>query len=183
MKKEKSHLTQPAQRRYKKQRRKNDIYTTMGGHKNPNSGSPYKVKIKRFGTDPLRFEEIDNNKLFKDKGEIQMRLTESALRKLVVSEIKKVLSEQAGETEVRGGEGEARTASRELLSRFVQALTAKGMDLSGGFRAKAMVARGPRAGIVRFEVLEGPGSGGTVSIRGVEGESYDVGDTFIFARN
>jgi len=46
-----------AQQRYKDLRRKNDIYTTGGGIKDKNSGSPYTGKIKRFGTDPLRFEE------------------------------------------------------------------------------------------------------------------------------
>lgn len=181
MKKEKSQLTQPAQRRYKKQRRKNDIYTTSGGHKNPGSGSPYTVRVKRFGTDRLRFENLESGELFTDKGEIHMRITESGLRKLVVTTIRKVLNEQA--TEVRGGEGEARTASRELLSKFVQAATAKGMDLSGGFRIKAVVSQSPKASIVRFEILDGPGSGSTVSLRGVEGESYDTGDTFVFARN
>ena len=45
-----------AQKGYKAQRRKNDIYTTSGGHKNAASGSPYTTKAKRFGTDKLRFE-------------------------------------------------------------------------------------------------------------------------------
>jgi len=47
-----------AQKRYKKLRRKNDIYTTKGGHKRPKVGSPYTGKIKRFGTDRLRFEAL-----------------------------------------------------------------------------------------------------------------------------
>jgi hypothetical protein len=47
-----------AQKRYKKLRRKNDIYTTKGGHKMPSTGSPYTGKIKRFGTDRLRFEAL-----------------------------------------------------------------------------------------------------------------------------
>jgi hypothetical protein len=48
-----------AQKRYKKQRRKNDIYSTVSGHKNPKSGAPYTTKPKRAGTDRLRFEEVD----------------------------------------------------------------------------------------------------------------------------
>jgi len=80
MKKEKSHLTQPAQRRYKKQRRKNDIYTTMGGHKNPKSGHPFSGKIKRFGTDPLRFEGL--------------RITKSQLKQIIKEELAAVLSER-----------------------------------------------------------------------------------------
>ena len=47
-----------AQKRYKKLRRKNDIYTTKGGHKKPKVGSPYTDKMKRFGTDRLRFENL-----------------------------------------------------------------------------------------------------------------------------
>ena len=47
-----------AQKRYKKLRRKNDIYTTMGGLKNLKAGSPYSGKMKRFGTDRLRFERL-----------------------------------------------------------------------------------------------------------------------------
>ena len=47
-----------AQKRYKKLRRKNDIYTTKGGHKRPKVGSPYTGKMKRFGTDRLRFENL-----------------------------------------------------------------------------------------------------------------------------
>jgi len=46
-----------AQKGYKAQRRKNDVYTSGGGHKNPSTGSPYTGKAKRFGTDKLRFEE------------------------------------------------------------------------------------------------------------------------------
>ncbi len=49
-----------AQKRYKRQRRKNDIYTTMGGHKNPSTGSPFRHRVKRFGTDRLRFENIED---------------------------------------------------------------------------------------------------------------------------
>ena len=46
-----------AQKRYKKLRRKNDIYTTQGGINNKKSGPPFTGKVKRFGTDRLRFEE------------------------------------------------------------------------------------------------------------------------------
>ncbi len=46
-----------AQKRYKAQRKKNDIYTSGGGHKNPSSGAPFTAKTKRAGTDRLRFEE------------------------------------------------------------------------------------------------------------------------------
>jgi len=48
-----------AQKRYKKLRKKNDIYTNRGGLKNTSTGSPYTGKVKRFGTDRLRFESIE----------------------------------------------------------------------------------------------------------------------------
>ena len=57
--KEPSQLTSKAQKNYKKQRRKNDIYTTTAGHKNLSSGAPFTTKPKRFGTDRLRFEEVE----------------------------------------------------------------------------------------------------------------------------
>jgi len=48
-----------AQKQYKAQRRKNDIYTTTAGHKNLSTGTPFTTKAKRAGTDRLRFEEVD----------------------------------------------------------------------------------------------------------------------------
>ena len=45
------------QKAYKRQRRKNDIYSTVAGHKNLSTGAPYNNKVKRAGTDRLRFEE------------------------------------------------------------------------------------------------------------------------------
>ena len=56
--KEQTPFKSPAQKRYKRLRRRNDIYTTMGGHKNPASGQPFSGKMKRFGTDRLRFEGL-----------------------------------------------------------------------------------------------------------------------------
>ena len=47
-----------AQKRYKRLRRKNDIYTTKAGHKSLGTGAPYSGKMKRFGTDRLRFESL-----------------------------------------------------------------------------------------------------------------------------
>ena len=47
-----------AQKRYKRQRRKNDIYTIKGGHKKPSTGSPFTGKMKHLGTDRLRFENL-----------------------------------------------------------------------------------------------------------------------------
>jgi len=48
-----------AQKAYKQQRRKNDIYSTTGGHKNLKTGAPYNLKTKRAGTDRLRFEVLE----------------------------------------------------------------------------------------------------------------------------
>ena len=47
-----------AQKRYKKKRRQNDIYSTKSGHKNLKSGAPYNTTPQRAGTDRLRFENI-----------------------------------------------------------------------------------------------------------------------------
>jgi len=48
-----------AQKRYKSLRRKNDVYSTVSGHKNLKSGAPFDNKTKRAGTDRLRFEEVE----------------------------------------------------------------------------------------------------------------------------
>ena len=48
-----------AQKQYKSLRRKNDIYSTVSGHKNLKTGAPFDGKVKRAGTDSLRFEEVD----------------------------------------------------------------------------------------------------------------------------
>ena len=47
-----------AQKRYKAQRRRNDIYSTMGGIKNKKSGPPFTGKVQRAGTSRLRFEGL-----------------------------------------------------------------------------------------------------------------------------
>jgi len=52
-----------AQKRYKKKRKKNDIYSTISGHKNLKTGSPFTTKPQRSGTDRLRFEEIEGDML------------------------------------------------------------------------------------------------------------------------
>ena len=56
--KEQTPFKSAAQQRYKAQRRRNDIYTTMGGIKNKKRGSPYTGKVQRFGTSSLRFEGL-----------------------------------------------------------------------------------------------------------------------------
>ena len=48
----------PAQKRYKAQRRRNDIYSTKGGHKNKSSGRPFTGRVQRAGTSRLRFEGL-----------------------------------------------------------------------------------------------------------------------------
>ncbi len=45
-----------AQKRYKKKRRQNDVYSTVSGHKNLKSGAPFNNTPQRAGTDRLRFE-------------------------------------------------------------------------------------------------------------------------------
>ena len=57
--KEQTPFKSAAQKRYKRQRRKNDIYTTRAGHKNLKSGSPFTGKVQRFGTSRLRFEGME----------------------------------------------------------------------------------------------------------------------------
>ena len=61
-----------AQKKYKKKRKKNDIYSTISGHKNLKTGAPFTTKPRRSGTDRLRFEEVE--------GDILLESIESATR-------------------------------------------------------------------------------------------------------
>ena len=56
--KEKTPFGSAAQKRYKAQRRKNDIYTTKAGHKNLKVGGPFTTRAKRAGTSRLHFEGL-----------------------------------------------------------------------------------------------------------------------------
>ena len=58
-KKEPTPFKSAAQKRYKKLRKKNDIYSQPSGHKNLSTGKPFDTKVKRAGTDNLRFEEAE----------------------------------------------------------------------------------------------------------------------------
>lgn len=62
-----------AQKQYKAQRRKNDIYSTVAGHKNLSTGAPFSTKVKRAGTDRLRFEEVDPE-TFEKQSELNPKL-------------------------------------------------------------------------------------------------------------
>ena len=55
---EKTPFSSKAQQRYKKQRRKNDIYTTKAGHQNLKVGGPFTTRVKRAGSSRLRFEAL-----------------------------------------------------------------------------------------------------------------------------
>ena len=59
-------LKSKAQKKYKKQRRKNDIYSTKSGHKNLKSGAPFNTNTQRAGTDRLRFEDTDRDTLLEN---------------------------------------------------------------------------------------------------------------------
>ena len=62
-----------AQKAYKKQRRKNDMYSTKAGHKNLSSGAPYTSKTQRAGTDRLRFEEEVEPESFEKQSHLNER--------------------------------------------------------------------------------------------------------------
>ena len=62
-----------AQKSYKKQRRKNDMYSTKAGHKNLSSGAPYNNKTQRAGTDRLRFEEEVEPESFEKQDTLDQR--------------------------------------------------------------------------------------------------------------
>jgi len=64
--KEPTPLKSKAQKKYKKQRRKNDVYSTVSGHKNLKSGAPFNTNTQRAGTDRLRFEDIDRETLLEN---------------------------------------------------------------------------------------------------------------------
>ena len=55
-----------AQKRYKKKRKQNDIYSTVSGHKNLKTGAPFTTTPQRAGTDRLRFEEVEENTILEN---------------------------------------------------------------------------------------------------------------------
>jgi len=59
------------QKKTKKMRRKNDVYSTVSGHKNLNTGAPFNNKTQRAGTDRLRFEDVDPDSIDLDSFEIR----------------------------------------------------------------------------------------------------------------
>ena len=59
------------QKKTKRMRRRNDIYSTKAGHKNLSTGAPFNNKVKRAGTDRLRFEDVDPESIDLDSFEIQ----------------------------------------------------------------------------------------------------------------
>ena len=66
-----------AQKRYKAQRKRNDIYSSPAGHKNLSSGSPFTIKPKRAGTDRLRFQEEVEEDSFAFRDELEPRIWEN----------------------------------------------------------------------------------------------------------
>ena len=66
----------PAQKRYKAQRKRNDIYSSPSGHKKLSSGSPFDNKTKRAGTDRLRFEEEVEPESFDTHDRLEPRIWE-----------------------------------------------------------------------------------------------------------
>ena len=61
------------QKRYKAQRRKNDMYSTISGHKKLSSGAPFTTTPKRAGTDRLRFEEVEPES-FEKQPELDLKI-------------------------------------------------------------------------------------------------------------
>jgi hypothetical protein len=80
-----------AQKRYKAQRKRNDIYSSPAGHKKLSSGSPFTTKAKRAGTDRLRFEEEVDPASFDTHDRLETRIWEGEeLRPLIKEKLMKV---------------------------------------------------------------------------------------------
>jgi hypothetical protein len=94
-----------AQKQYKALRRKNDIYSTVAGHKNLSVGAPFDNKAERAGTDRLRFEEVERE-AFEKHQELQPkfwfagRLNPKVSRRLI-----KIIEEFAIEAGEQSGLG------------------------------------------------------------------------------
>ena len=82
-----------AQKRYKAQRRENDIYSTVAGHKNLSSGAPFSSKVNRAGTDRLRFEEVDPESFEKQSELAQKIWQDNKLNKNISKRLQKIAHE------------------------------------------------------------------------------------------
>jgi len=82
-----------AQQQYKALRRKNDIYSSISGHKNLKTGAPFDNKAKRAGTDRLRFEEVEPES-FEKQPELNPKMwQDNTLNKNISKRLMKVASE------------------------------------------------------------------------------------------
>jgi len=80
-----------AQKRYKAQRKRNDIYSSPAGHKKLSSGSPYSSQPKRAGTDRLRFEEEVEPESFSIHESLEPRLwSGNKLREPIARRLQKI---------------------------------------------------------------------------------------------
>ena len=75
-----------AQKQYKAQRKKNDIYSSPAGHKNLSTGAPFTNKSQRAGTDRLRFEEDVDPRSFEMNEELEPQIWEDELLKKEISQ-------------------------------------------------------------------------------------------------
>jgi len=76
-KKEPTPFKSKAQKQYKAQRKRNDIYSSPSGHKNLGTGAPFTKKSQRAGTDRLRFEEEVEQRSFEMNEELEPEIWEN----------------------------------------------------------------------------------------------------------
>lgn len=78
------------QKKYKALRKKNDIYSSPAGHKNPKIGTPFSTTPERAGTDRLRFEEVEPES-FEKNSTLEPHLWESEeLKSKIARRLRKI---------------------------------------------------------------------------------------------
>ena len=77
VKKEPTPFKSKAQKKYKAQRKRNDIYSSLAGHKNLGTGAPFTTRAQRAGTDRLRFEEEVERRSFDTNDDLEPEIWEN----------------------------------------------------------------------------------------------------------
>ncbi len=101
VKKEPTPFKSKAQKKYKAQRKRNDIYSSLAGHKNLGTGAPFTTRAQRAGTDRLRFEEEVERRSFDTNDDLEPEIWENdTLKQEITQKLLKIAFDFIGDLPV-----------------------------------------------------------------------------------
>tara|TARA_R110000824_G_scaffold67912_1_gene175875 strand:+ start:137 stop:1042 length:906 start_codon:yes stop_codon:yes gene_type:complete len=142
-----------AQKRYKAQRKRNDMYSSPPGHKNLSSGSPFETKPKRAGTDRLRFEEeteLENWRKFVNEE------VEEPITTLRIFDFDETIAHTRSETRVKAPDGtELTVRSQQEFEEYMRAAAAK-EGIEAFDAVDALIGLGYQIDMSDFSIVKDP---------------------------